>query len=84
MRFPPRAREFRGPLAYDRHRLEPVRQFARGLRADHPQRHQMGQERMLSDGPAFDAQFAVLVSDYSVDEITHPQEAQLGKDCWPW
>ncbi len=37
------------------------------------------QERMISDGPAFDAQFAVLVSDYSVDEITHPKEALLGK-----
>jgi hypothetical protein len=37
------------------------------------------QERMISDGPAFDAQFAVLISDYSVDEITHPKEAQLGK-----
>jgi hypothetical protein len=37
------------------------------------------QERMISDGPAFDAQFAVLISDYSVDEITHPKEAQLGR-----
>ena len=37
------------------------------------------QERMISDGPAFDAQFAVLISDYSVAEITHPKEAQLGK-----
>jgi hypothetical protein len=37
------------------------------------------QERMVSDGPAYDAQFAVLVSDYSVDEITHPKESQLGK-----
>src|SRR5439155_9063145 len=33
MRFPPCLREFRGPLAPDRHRLEPARQFARGLRA---------------------------------------------------
>ena len=37
------------------------------------------QELMISDGPAYDAQFAVLISDYSVDEITHPKEAQLGK-----
>jgi class 3 adenylate cyclase len=37
------------------------------------------EERMVSDGPAFDAQFAVLISDYSVDEVTHPKEAQLGK-----
>jgi len=36
-------------------------------------------ERMVSDGPEYDAQFAVLVSDYSVDEITHPKEARLGK-----
>jgi hypothetical protein len=36
-------------------------------------------ERMISDGPGYDAQFAVLVSDYSVDEITHPKEARLGK-----
>jgi hypothetical protein len=37
------------------------------------------EERMISDGPAFDAQFAVLISDYSIDEVTHPKEAQLGK-----
>jgi len=37
------------------------------------------EERMVHDGPAFDAQFAVLISDYSVDEVSHPKEAQLGK-----
>jgi class 3 adenylate cyclase len=37
------------------------------------------QERMVSDGPAFDAQFAVLISDYSVNEVSHPKEALLGK-----
>jgi class 3 adenylate cyclase len=37
------------------------------------------QERMISNGPAYDAQFAVLISDYSIDEIMHPKEAQLGK-----
>jgi class 3 adenylate cyclase len=37
------------------------------------------QEQMVSDGPGYDAQFAVLISDYSVDEITHPKEALLGK-----
>lgn len=37
------------------------------------------QERMVSDGPAFDAQFAVLISDYSVSEVSHPKEALLGK-----
>jgi class 3 adenylate cyclase len=36
-------------------------------------------ERMISEGPAYDAQFAVLISDYSVDEITHVKEAHLGK-----
>jgi hypothetical protein len=36
------------------------------------------EDRMISEGPAFDAQFAVLISDYSVDEITHPKEALLG------
>ena len=34
---------------------------------------------MVSDGPGYDAQFKVLISDYSVDEITHPKEAELGK-----
>src|SRR5262249_21324966 len=37
------------------------------------------EERMVSEGPAFDAQFAVAISDYSVAEVTHPQEALLGK-----
>jgi serine/threonine protein kinase len=37
------------------------------------------EERMLSEGPAYDALFAVLISDYSVAEIMHPQEALLGK-----
>jgi class 3 adenylate cyclase len=37
------------------------------------------QEQMVSDGPGYDAQFKVLISDYSVDEITHPKEAELGK-----
>jgi hypothetical protein len=36
-------------------------------------------ERMISEGPAYDAQFAVLISDYSIDEITHTKEARLGK-----
>ena len=34
---------------------------------------------MVTEGPAYDAQFAVVISDYSVDEITIPQEARLGK-----
>jgi class 3 adenylate cyclase len=37
------------------------------------------EERMTLEGPAFDAQFAVLISDYSIDEVTHPKEALLGK-----
>ena len=37
------------------------------------------QEQMVSDGPGYDAQFKVLISDYSVDEIAHPKEAELGK-----
>jgi hypothetical protein len=37
------------------------------------------EERMVSEGPAYDALFAVLISDYSVAEIMHPQEALLGK-----
>ena len=36
-------------------------------------------ERMISEGPAYDAQFAVLISDYSIDEITHSKESRLGK-----
>jgi hypothetical protein len=36
-------------------------------------------ERMIAEGPAYDAQFAVLISDYSIDEITHVKEARLGK-----
>ncbi len=37
------------------------------------------QRRMITEGPAYDAQFAVVISDYSVDEITIPQESLLGK-----
>jgi len=37
------------------------------------------EERMVSDGPEFDAQFEVLISDYSIDEVTHAEEAQVGK-----
>jgi len=37
------------------------------------------QETMVSDGPAYDAQFAVLISDYSIDEVTHSKESTLGK-----
>src|SRR5262249_19159044 len=36
-------------------------------------------ERMPSEGPAFNAQFAVLISDYSVAEVMHPKEALLGE-----
>ena len=42
MRFPPCPREFRSPLAADRHGPEPARQFARGLR---PVRRILGQTR---------------------------------------
>ncbi len=35
--------------------------------------------RMISEGPAYDAQFEVVLSDYSVAEVLHPQEALLGK-----
>ena len=37
------------------------------------------EEEMVADGPAFDAQFAVLISDYSADEVLHAEEARLGK-----
>jgi hypothetical protein len=37
------------------------------------------EERMVSEGPAYDAQFAVLISDYSVAEVMHPKEALLGE-----
>ena len=37
------------------------------------------EKRMTSEGPAYDAQFEILVSDYSVAEIRHPKEALLGK-----
>jgi hypothetical protein len=37
------------------------------------------EERMVSEGPAYDALFAVLISDYSVAEIMHPEEARLGQ-----
>jgi hypothetical protein len=36
------------------------------------------EQRMISEGPAYDAQFRVLTSDYSVDEVTHKEEARLG------
>jgi class 3 adenylate cyclase len=37
------------------------------------------EERMIAEGPAYDAQFSVLISDYSVDEVTHRHEARLGE-----
>ena len=37
------------------------------------------EQRMIFEGPAYDAQFEVLISDYSVDEVTHPKESRLGK-----
>ena len=37
------------------------------------------EEQMISEGPAYDAQFEVVVSDYSVAEVMNAQEAQLGK-----
>jgi class 3 adenylate cyclase len=44
-----------------------------------PQDIKTVEERMVTEGPAFDAPFAVLISDYSVDEVTHPKESLLGK-----
>lgn len=40
---------------------------------------QLIEERMVKEGPAYDAQFEVVISDYSIDEVTIPQEARLGK-----
>jgi serine/threonine protein kinase len=37
------------------------------------------EKRMVCEGPAYDAQFEVLISDYSVAEIMHPKEGLLGK-----
>jgi hypothetical protein len=37
------------------------------------------EKRMIAEGPAYDAQFEVLISDYSVAEIRHSKEALLGK-----
>jgi hypothetical protein len=37
------------------------------------------EKRLVSEGPAYDAQFEVLVSDYSIAEVTHSQEGLLGK-----
>src|SRR5581483_9196640 len=37
------------------------------------------EKQMVSEGPAYDALFSVLISDYSVAEVMHPQEALLGK-----
>jgi hypothetical protein len=37
------------------------------------------EERMVRERPAFDAQFEVLIFDYSVDEVLVPHEARLGK-----
>jgi hypothetical protein len=36
------------------------------------------EERMISEGPGYDAQFNVVMSDYSVAEVMNPSEAQLG------
>ena len=37
------------------------------------------EEQMVSEGAGYESQFAVMISDYSVDEVTHPKEAELGK-----
>jgi hypothetical protein len=37
------------------------------------------EKRMVTEGPAYDALFEVLISDYSVAEIMHPKEGLLGK-----
>jgi hypothetical protein len=37
------------------------------------------EDAMVSGGVAFEAVFEVLMSDYSVQEVLHPQEANLGK-----
>jgi hypothetical protein len=37
------------------------------------------ENRMVCEGPAYDAVFEVLISDYSVAEVLHPLEADLGK-----
>lgn len=36
------------------------------------------ESRMITEGPGYDAQFSVMISDYSVDEISIPQEKRLG------
>jgi serine/threonine protein kinase len=37
------------------------------------------EDRMISEGTAYEAVFEVLMSDYSVQEVTHPKEADFGK-----
>jgi hypothetical protein len=37
------------------------------------------EQQMISDSTAYEAVFEVLMSDYSVQEVLHPQEANLGK-----
>jgi hypothetical protein len=37
------------------------------------------EDRMISEGPAYDALFAVLISDYSVEETLHKEEAEMGR-----
>jgi hypothetical protein len=37
------------------------------------------EQRMISEATAYEAVFEVLMSDYSVQEVLHPQEANLGK-----
>jgi serine/threonine protein kinase len=37
------------------------------------------EDRMASEGTAYEAVFEVLMSDYSVQEVTHPKEADFGK-----
>jgi hypothetical protein len=36
------------------------------------------EEMLVSEGPAYDAQFSVLDSDYSIDDIINPGRAKLG------
>jgi hypothetical protein len=39
---------------------------------------QVFEEMLVSEGPAYEAQFSVLDSDYSIDDIINPRRAKLG------
>jgi hypothetical protein len=52
--------------------------ISRGTRISMPTIQEL-EKRMVGDGAAYEAQFRVLISDYSMDEVSNPKESLLGE-----